>query len=171
MIRRGGRRMEAHRFWSSTDGGGMGRVGRVEGGRRAGFSPSLLGHPPPTLTYLLAHRLQASRTYARAHCMPPLNALSHSLRPYVRTSASGVRAHSTPLALSRSSNERRPDADAPRPSQSRDCRGGPGGGEGRDSEGDGGRRRARGMRPASRRRRRRRRTAAHARSTEEGKKT
>ena len=169
--------MEARRFWSSTDGGGMGRVGRVEGGRRAGFSPSLLGHPPPTLTYLLAHRSQASRTYARAHCMPPLNALSHSLRPYVRTSASvppsasGVRAHSTPLALSRSSNERRPDADAPRPSQSRDCRGDRG--EGRDSEGDGGRRRARGMRPASRRRRRRRRrrTAAHARSTEEGKKT
>ena len=83
--------MEARRFWSSTDGGGMGRVGRVEGGRRAGFSPSLLGHPPPTLTYLLAHRLQASRTYARAHCMPPLNALSHSLRPYVRTSGPFLR--------------------------------------------------------------------------------
>ena len=91
MIRRGGRRMEARRFWSSTDARTRTEEEGWGGWTTCGLLLPQSSWPPPTLTYLLAHRLQASRTYARAHCTPPLNALSHSLRPYVRSVPPSVR--------------------------------------------------------------------------------
>lgn len=66
---------------------GLWRDWRVDG---------LLTLPPYSLpSSLLVQRLQASNTYARAHCMPPLHSLSHSLRPSVRTSKR-TQLHSLP---------------------------------------------------------------------------
>ena len=98
------------------------------------LSPSL-SRAIATLTCLFARHLQASRTYARARCTPPpppLNSLSHSLRPSVRPRPPSVRlsvqAHSTLLtpSLARSLSVvvvvgDRTDAEAPRPWQSRNC--------------------------------------------------
>ena len=95
----------------------------------------LATHLPRLLICLLIARKQVARMRELTACRHLTHSLIHSARTSVRPVRSSVRvrgpgALNSTRSLSRSSNERRPDADAPRPSQSRDCRGDRGEGRG-----------------------------------------